>query len=184
MRCHKVIHKHYLCFNVIWSNACIRIPDNHTAPSAWIAHMSIKNNCISPLMRIKRLQPISLTHAIWRTWKRVWAYAPRLDTEPTKEYLIKSGGGLSGHEEFWQRGFIVLRRVSTSRCRNDQRRLHLAECWCRWLFSGMSKGWISSRKKKTASSGDGSDLNLWRWNCLLCSCDKNELKTGPGLIHP
>lgn len=113
--CHKVIHKHYWCFNVIWSNLrCILcIPDNHTAPSAWI-HVSGKNTCTLRLTRIKRLERISLTHAIWRTCKRVWAYAPRLDTDPIKEYLIKSGSRVSAHEEFWRhfradtrRGFSV-----------------------------------------------------------------------------
>lgn len=103
--CHKVIQKHYLCFNVIWSNlrCFLCIPDNHTAPSAWIVHVSGKNTCTSRLTHIKRLQRISLTHAIWRTCKHVWAYAPRLDTHPIKEYLIKSGSRLSAHEEFWRR---------------------------------------------------------------------------------
>lgn len=97
--CHKVIHKHYLCFNVIWSNLrCILcIPDNHTAPSAWI-HLSGKSTCTSRLTRIKRLERISLTHAIWRTCKCVWAYAPRLDTDPIKEYGIRPWGILAAFQ--------------------------------------------------------------------------------------
>lgn len=106
--CHKVIYNHYLCFNVIWSNVrCTRIPDNLTAPSAWDHTHEWQNNCNSPLMSVKKRQRIALTRAVMHMQACLCLPAsPRTfqaDSDPIKEYLIKSGCQLSPHEEFCRR---------------------------------------------------------------------------------
>lgn len=142
--CHKVIHNHCLCFNVIWCSVrCTRIPDNHTAPSAWMVHVSDRTTVIQPSWASESFSKYH-SHVLWRICKRVCVYAPRRVQSrmiPTRSkniwsnqvisYLpVRNSGGILGPtpEEAFPCGFIVSRLASASRCRNDQRRLNLAEC--------------------------------------------------------